>query len=53
MDKIQRIRSFTNDGELKVSNESVYDAFDDIIGYTVLAKAMTQEKRQKTTSITH
>jgi len=53
MDKIQRIRSFTNDGELKVSNESVYDAFDDIIGYTVLAKAMTQEKRQKTTSTTH
>ena len=35
MDKIQRIRSF------------VYDAFDDIIGYTILAKAMTQEKRGK------
>jgi hypothetical protein len=47
MDKIQRIRSFVNDGELKVSNESVYDAFDDIIGYTILAKAMTKEKRSK------
>lgn len=47
MDKIQRVRSFVNDGELKVSNESVYDAFDDIIGYTVLAKAMVKEKREK------
>jgi len=47
MDKIQRIRSFVYDGKLKVSNESVYDAFDDIIGYTILAKAMTQEKRGK------
>lgn len=46
MDKIQRIRSFVNDGELKVSNETVYDAFDDIIGYTILAKAMMMEKRQ-------
>jgi len=47
MDKIQRVRSFVNDGELKVSNESVYDAFDDMIGYTVLAKAMVKEKREK------
>ena len=45
MDKIQRIRSFVNDGELKVANESVYDAFDDIIGYTILAKAMVKQKR--------
>ena len=45
MDKIQRVRSFVNDGELKVSNESVYDAFDDMIGYTILAKAMVKEKR--------
>jgi hypothetical protein len=47
MDKIQRIRSFVNDGRLKVSNESVYDAFDDIIGYTILAKAMMIQKRQE------
>lgn len=47
MDKIQRIRSFVNDGELKVPNESVYDAFDDIIGYTILAKAMIIEKRNQ------
>lgn len=47
MDKIQRVRSFVNDGELKVSNESVYDAFDDMVGYTILAKAMIKEKRKK------
>jgi hypothetical protein len=47
MDKIQRVRSFANDGELKVKDESVDDAFNDIIGYTILAKAMTREKRQK------
>jgi len=46
MDKIQRVRSFVNDGELKVSNESVYDAFDDMVGYTILAKAMIKEKRE-------
>jgi len=47
MDKIQRVRSFVNDGELKVPNESVYDAFDDMIGYTILAKAMIKEKRDQ------
>jgi len=47
MDKIQRVRSFANDGELKVKDESVDDAFNDIIGYTILAKAMTREKREK------
>jgi len=50
MDKIQRVRSFVNDGELKVSNESVYDAFDDMIGYTILAKAMVKEKRDAVTN---
>lgn len=50
MDKIQRVRSFVNDGELKVPNESVYDAFDDMIGYTILAKAMLKEKRDAVTN---
>ena len=45
MDKIQRIRSFTEDGELKVSDESVYDACEDVINYMMLAKAMFVEKR--------
>lgn len=47
MDKIQRIRSFANDGSLKVSNETVDDAFNDIIGYIILAKAMIRERREK------
>lgn len=47
IDKIQRIRSFTNDNELKVPNETVEDACDDIVNYAILAKAMLQEKRKK------
>ena len=47
LDKIQRIKSFTNDGELKVSDESVYDACEDIVNYVILAKAMFIEKRDK------
>jgi hypothetical protein len=43
--KIQRIRSFTNDKELKVANESVEDACDDIVNYAILAKAMLKEQR--------
>lgn len=45
IDKIQRIRSFTNDNELKVPNETVEDACDDIVNYAILAKAMLKEKR--------
>ena len=44
LDKVQRIRSFVNDGELKVENESVYDACEDIINYMILVKAMFIEK---------
>lgn len=47
MDKIQRIRSFTNDGSLKVSDESVDDACEDIVNYVILAKAMFLERRKK------
>ena len=36
MDKIQRINSFTNDKELQVPNESVYDACEDIVNYEPL-----------------
>jgi hypothetical protein len=45
--KIQRIRSFTNDKELKVANESVEDACDDIVNYAILAKAMLMEERSQ------
>tara|TARA_R100000734_G_C3312100_1_gene103042 strand:- start:886 stop:1317 length:432 start_codon:yes stop_codon:yes gene_type:complete len=48
IDKVQRIRSFTNDKELSVPNESVEDACDDIVNYAILAKAMLLDERSKT-----
>ena len=47
IDKVQRIRSFTNDKQLQVSNESLEDACEDIINYAILAKAMLIEERKK------
>tara|TARA_B100000131_G_scaffold123292_1_gene120434 strand:+ start:2157 stop:2486 length:330 start_codon:yes stop_codon:yes gene_type:complete len=47
LDKIQRIRSFVNDKELQVPNESVDDACNDIVNYAILAKAMLREEREK------
>ena len=47
LDKIQRIRSFVNDKELQVPDESVEDACHDIINYAILAKAMLREERKK------
>ena len=47
MDKIQRIKSFTADGELKVDNESVDDACEDVVNYMILAKAIFKEEREK------
>ena len=46
IDKVQRIRSFTNDKELSVPNESVEDACEDIVNYAILAKAMLIEERK-------
>ena len=45
LDKIQRIRSFVNDSELQVPNESVEDAFNDIINYMILGKGLLMEER--------
>ena len=47
IDKIQRIRSFTNDKELSVPNATVEDACDDIVNYAILAKAMLMEQRSQ------
>jgi hypothetical protein len=47
IDKIQRIRSFTNDKELKVPDESVEDACDDIVNYAILAKGMLKDQRAR------
>jgi hypothetical protein len=43
-DKIMRIRSFVADGELRVVNESVEDACDDIVNYAILCKALLREE---------
>ena len=45
LDKIQRIKTFANDGQLAVSGETVDDACEDIINYAILAKAMLQIER--------
>ena len=47
IDKIQRIRSFTNDKKLSVPNETVEDACDDIVNYAILAKAMLMQERSQ------
>lgn len=52
IDKIQRIRSFTNDRELSVPNETVEDACDDIVNYAILAKAMLMEERKEAKQFT-
>tara|TARA_Y100000114_G_scaffold102011_1_gene95168 strand:+ start:336 stop:665 length:330 start_codon:yes stop_codon:yes gene_type:complete len=45
-DKIMRIRSFVADGELRVMNESVEDACDDIVNYAILCKALLREEAE-------
>ncbi len=47
LDKIQRVRSFVNDKELQVPDESVEDACHDIVNYAILAKAMLMEARAR------
>lgn len=46
-DKLMRIKSFVNDGQLRVEGESVDDACDDLMNYAVLAKALLQEERHE------
>lgn len=48
MDKMQRIRTFTLDGGLAVSGESVFDAFDDILNYAILGKGLVMEQLDAT-----
>ena len=45
-DKLMRIKSFVNDGELKVAGESVDDACEDLVNYAILAKALFLEERE-------
>lgn len=45
MDKIQRIRSYLDKGELQVPGEGVEDACRDIIGYSLLLLGMLREEK--------
>lgn len=45
-DKLMRIKSFVNDGKLKVAGESVDDACEDLVNYAILAKALFIEERE-------
>jgi hypothetical protein len=44
-DKMMRIRTFISDGALKVSNETIDDAFEDMINYAILGKALIMDER--------
>ncbi len=45
-DKMQRIYSYCNKGELQVVGEGVEDSFEDLIGYSLIALAMLEEKKR-------
>jgi hypothetical protein len=44
LDKMQRLSTFANAGELKVANESAHDACMDIVNYAVMLSAYIREK---------
>jgi hypothetical protein len=46
-DKLMRIKSFVNDGQLQVAGESVDDACEDLVNYSILAKALLSEEREE------
>lgn len=48
-DKLMRIRSFIADGQLAVSGETVEDACDDLVNYSILAKALLREEYMQKT----
>jgi len=52
-DKFQRIRTFLKRGTLKVDDESVYDAINDIIGYMVIFKGLVTERMHTETVEKH
>lgn len=45
VDKIQRIRSFLKNGELKVKGESAIDAARDICGYSLILIGLLNERK--------
>lgn len=46
-DKMQRVKTFVEKGELKVKGESVKDAAIDLINYTILLYGIISEAQQK------
>lgn len=45
-DKLQRVKSYVRNGDLKVTNEGVEDAFRDLVGYSLIALGMLKEKKE-------
>jgi hypothetical protein len=46
-DKMSRISTYLNRGELCLKNESVYDAIVDIINYSVILAGLLKDKDAK------
>ena len=46
-DKIKRVQTFCKTKSLAVEDEHVEDAFEDIIGYCVIALGMIKKKKEK------
>lgn len=46
LDKIGRIETFFKEGELKVENEGVSDAFIDVLNYCALMNVLLEEKNE-------
>ena len=44
VDKIRRVNTYLDAGELRVDDESVTDAFEDIVNYAILGAAMLEEE---------
>jgi len=44
VDKISRLSTFVEAGELKVDNETYHDAIVDIVNYCILLSGIVEEK---------
>jgi len=50
-DKLMRLHSFASDGQLKVSDETVLDACEDLVNYSILCKALfVDDKKSEPTA---
>ncbi len=51
-DKLQRIRSFANDGALQVSGETIDDACEDIVNYAIIIKGIFRAQAAQRSDVT-